>query len=162
MKNISKINKEIKNNAKKKFNSLKKQLDPKIEYNLKINKDNKTVTLFNNDVGVITGEFNFYGVIKPNGIFLWSYMISGVDKRFLPHIDRVKSLSHLFEKFEDKDSMLYHTFLTQDSIYLNDEERIKILELLLYLGEDMYFFVQPNLSGNLQLIYLTNTKQKRI
>ena len=120
------------------------------------------MSLFHENKKILTGKFNFYGIIRPNGIFLWSFMIPGIDKRILDQVNKVKSFSHLFENSSDKDMLLYKSFLDHDSILINEEEQKKLLDLILYLGNDIYYFVQTNKDGNLQLIYLSEITEQYV
>ena len=158
----SKILEKIKNNANIKYKAMEKILDNTIQYTIQINKKDKTMSLFHENKKILTGKFNFYGIIRPNGIFLWSFMIPGIDKRILDQVNKVKSFSHLFENSSDKDMLLYKSFLDHDSILINEEEQKKLLDLILYLGNDIYYFVQTNKDGNLQLIYLSEITEQYV
>lgn len=157
---LDKIN-NIRNIKFKKMED-KNILDQEKEYNIRINKNKNKLTLdvYYNKNKVLTGYPNFFGIIKPNGMFLWSYMIPGLDKRFIEQINKIKSFSHLFENSDDRDMMLYHSILTQDSIVLNKEEINKLFDLILYLSDDIFFFNQPNSYGNMQLIYLSTITEQ--
>ena len=158
----NKILNKIESNSSSKFEKMGKILDKKKEYNIKINKDKITLEVYQEKNKILVGDINFYGIIKPDGQFLWSYMIPGVDKRFVEQVKKIKSFSHLFENSDDKDMLLYHAILTQDSILLNKDETKKLLDLILYLSEDLYFFVQPNSTGNLQLIFLSSINEQYV
>lgn len=148
---------KIENNFNSKFKIMEKILDKKKEYNLNFNTKKMTMDLFDNKKNkILTGNINFYGIIKTDGQFLWAYVIPGIDKRFINKINKIKSFSHLFENSDNEDMMLYYSILTQDRIQLNEKEMKKLYKLLLYLSEDLHYFVNPNSIGNLQLIFLSN------
>ena len=158
----NKILDKIEINSSNKFDKMGKILDPKKEYNLKINKNKLNIEVYEKKDKILVGNLNFYGIIKPDGQFLWSYMIPGVDKRFVEKVNKIKSFSHLFENSDNKDMMLYHAILTQDTILLNKDETKKLLDLILYLSEDLYFFIQPNSTGNIQLIFLSSINEQYV
>ena len=145
-----------------KFANMSKVLDKKNNYNIKFNKDSNELELFDGEKKILSAIFNFYGIIKPDGRFMWAYMIPGIDRRIVSKIDKIKSFSHLFENSNDKKMLLFHQILTQDSIMLDSKEVNDLNKLILYLSEDMYFFNTPNNSGNIQLIYISKITEKYI
>ena len=157
----NKILDKIESNSNDKFKKMQKILSKKTQYHINLNRSKLTMEIYDDNKNkILNSKTNFYGIIKPDGRFFWAYMIPGVDKRFIKEIDKIKSFSYLFENSDDKDMMLYHSILTQDSIQLNKSETKKLLNLILYLNDDYYFFIQPNSTGNLQLIYLSEIIEK--
>ena len=154
------ILKKIEDNFDNKFKEISKILDIKKNYNIKFNKEQLIISL--NDNKIASTSFNFYGIIKSDGRFMWAYMIPGVDKRIISNIRKIKSFSHLFENSDNKLMMLYHQILTQDSILLNTEEIYLLNKLILYLSEDLYFFNSPNHSGNVQIINISKINEKYV
>lgn len=159
-KNKDDILNKIQDNFDKKFKEISKILDIKKNYNIKFEKDNIVFSLGDNKV--FSASFNFYGIIKQDGRFMWAYMIPGVDKRIISNIKKIKTFSHLFENSDNKLMMLYHQVLTQDSIILDPEEIYQVNKLILYLSEDLYFFNSPNNSGNIQIINISKINEKFI
>lgn len=157
-----KILSEINKNLDKKFNDISKILNIKKKYNTKIDKNSDEIIVFENDKKIISAKFDFYGIIKPNGQFYWAYMIPGIDRRFIPTIEKIKDSAYLFENSDNKDMMLYRQILTQDSIILNDDEIKNLLQLILYLGDNIYFIQSLNSMGNIQLIFLKEIVEKFI
>ena len=155
-----KILNEIDKVTNDKFKKMSKILDKKINYSVAFNKQKNELIISNDKEKVLTAEYNFYGIIRPDGRFLWAYMIPGVDKRLLPKINKIKSFSYLFEDSDDKTMMFYHQILTQDSILLNEDEIILLKNLILFLSEDLYYLNSINSSQNLQLLYLSEIKER--
>ena len=158
----SKIIQKIKNNSEVKYKKMGKILDKSKNYVIEINKKSNTISILDNKTKILSGKFNFYGIIRPNNTFVWSYMIPGIDKRIIKQVDKVKQFTHLFQDTDNEDFLLYHAMLNQDSIILNEEEQKKLLDLLLYLGDDLYFFIQSNKDGNIQLIYLSEITEQYV
>ena len=153
---------KIKKYSDNKFNEMSKILNKSKNYNIKFNKPKKQIELLDGDNKIISSEYNFYGIIKSNGLFLWAYMIPGVDKRIIDHIKKIKSSSYLFENSDNKTMILYHQVLTQDSIILNADEIMLVNTLILYLSNDLYFLNPPNNSNNIQIVTLSNIIEKYI
>jgi len=134
-----KILDKIEKNYNTRFKFMEKLLDKNKEYNIKIIRDKLNIEIYEGENKILTGNAKFYGIIKTDKRFLWSYMIPGVDKRFIKEVNKIKSFSHLFENSTDKNMMLYHSILNNDSILLDDKEVESLLKLILYLNDDMYF-----------------------
>ena len=161
-KNEPKILKEIKKISNDKFKEMAKILDKDKDYTIKFTKESNELQLFYQNKKNISATYNFYGIIKSDGRFMWAYMIPGVDRRIIQKIDKIKGFSHLFENSDNKIMLLYHQILTQDSIMLTEDEIPLIQDLILYLSEDLYFVNSVNSSNNLQLIYLSKVTEKYI
>ena len=157
-----KLLKDIEKISLDKFNKMSKILDKNKNYTITFNKDSNEIILMENNNKILIGNYNFYGIIKPDGRFMWAYMIPGVDKRILNSIKKIKSFAYLFENSDDKKMMLYHQILTQDSIMLNEDEIVDLRNLILYLSEDLYFFNSVNSAQNIQLIYLSKINEKYV
>ena len=157
-----KLLKKIEDNSEKKFSEISKVLDIKKNYDIKLKKENQEIIISEEDKKILSGNFKFFGIIKNDGTFYWSYMIPGVDKRIINYIDKIKSMSHIFQNSDDPDMLLFHRILTQDTINLEEDEIGKLNDLLLYLSDSLYFFNTIHKSGNLQLIYLTSINEKFI
>ena len=155
---VPKIIEKINDHSKDKFKEISKILDKNINYTIKF--DNNQIILFHENNKYLVGNFNFYGIITPDSRFMWAYMIPGIDKKLIKSIYKIKSFSHLFEDSDNKIMMFYHQVLTQDSILVNKEEMDLLNKLILYLGEDIYFFNTNNSSNNLQLIFLSKINER--
>ena len=54
----------------------------------------------------------------------------------------------------------FYQFLNNDNMFIPDEKYLGlIIDLLLYLGEDLYIFTVPNNENELQLIGLKNINE---
>lgn len=156
------ILKKIDDNTKSKFKEIEKILNIKKDYSIKFDKINNNIKVYEEDVKIITATYDFYGIIKPNGQFYWSYMIPGSDRKFIKKIEHIKNLSYLFENSDHPDMLFYHMILTQDSILITEDQVNKLLSLLLYLGGNKYFLHSMNSSGNIQLIFLKDIIEKYV
>lgn len=157
-----KILQEIKKNSNKRLKNMKKILDIKTDYNIKLLKDRFEMEILDGEKKIISGNFKFFGIIDKDLKFHWSYMIPSVDKRIINDIEKIKETKHLFQGSSNKDMMLFNSILSQDSIKLNEDEIDKLNDLLLYLSDGLYFFNTVHRSGNIQLLALTNINEKFI
>ena len=155
---LSKIEKYSDN----KFKEMSKILNKSKNYSIKFNKQKEQIELLDGDNKVISSEYNFYGIIKPDGRFLWAYMIPGIDKRISEKIKKIKSSSYLFENSDNKTMILFHQLLTQDSIMLNTDEIMLVNTVILYLSNDLYFLNPPNNSNNTQIVTLSKIIEKYV
>ena len=86
------ILKKIDDNTKSKFKEIEKILNIKKDYSIKFDKINNNIKVYEEDAKIITATYDFYGIIKPNGQFYWSYMIPGSDRKFIKKIEHIKNL----------------------------------------------------------------------
>lgn len=154
------ILKKIKENSNKKFKEIKKILDIKNNYDIKLVKEKFEMEIFEGDNKIISGNFKFLGIVDKDGVFYWPYMIPSVDKRIINDIEKIKSSKYLFQGSDNRDMMLFNSILSQDSIKLNMDEIDKLNDLLLYLSDGIYFFNTIHKSGNIQLLSLSNINEK--
>ena len=160
--NLPEIIKKINDNLAGKYKEISKYLDIKKNYQITFDKLNEEILVSENDKKIFTATYDFYGIIKQNGQFYWSYMIPGANRKFIKKIENIKQLSHLFENSDNEDILFYHQVLTQDSIFVDDSSVEKLLSLLLYLGGNTYFLHSVNSSGNIQLIFINDITEKFI
>lgn len=151
---------KINSHSDSKFKEISKFLNNNKNYTIEFT--DKELNLLSDKTKILSATFNFYGIIRPDGRFMWAYMIPGIDKRIIKNINRIKEFSYLFENSNDKTMMLYHQILTQDSILLDSKEILLLNKLILYLSDDLYFFNTPNKSNNIQIIYITKINEKYI
>ncbi len=149
-------------NRRKKFNSIKKILSSKKDkYTIKIN-DNKLNILLKNKK-IITSDYNFYGIMKDNNIWIWGSSIPGTNKEDIKKIKKIKSFSHLFENNNNERYLFYNMFLTQDIIYITDlKQKDWINYLLIYLDNSLYFLNPVNSKNNVQFFTMNKIYQKYI
>ena len=159
-KNTPEVIKKINQNLNERYTYISKYLDVNKNYQITFDKRNDELLLSEKDKKVFKATYDFYGIIKQNGQFYWSYMIPGASKKYIKKIDQIKNLSYLFENSDDPEMLFYHQILTQDSILLDDSKVQKLLAFLLYLGGNKYFLHSVNNSGNIQLIFLNEITEK--
>ena len=159
-KNVPLIIKKIEKNMDEKFKNISQFLDINKKYSISFDKENNEIDVTEKNNKVFSATYDFYGIVKQNGQFYWSYMIPGVDRRLFKRIEKIKNLSYLFENSDHPDMLLFHSVLTQDSVFVNDEQMKKILALLLYLGGNIYFLHSVNSNGNIQLIFIKKITER--
>jgi len=160
--NVPNILKKININKENKFKLITKILNIKKKYKLKFDNINNEINVLDNNKKIFVATYDFYGIIKPNGQFFWSYMIPGANLKFVDKIEKIKNMSYLFENSSHPDMLLFHRILTQDSILLTDQLIEKVLSLLLYLGGNKYYFNSINTNGNIQLIFINKITEQVI
>ena len=158
MKIIDKINK----NADEKFKKMSKILNLNKKYQIKFNKNKDEIDIFYKNKKLLSGKYNFYGIIKPDGHFYWANILPGISKDFSKKVLKVKKFNNLFENYDNKDSLFFNHILTNDSTLLNNNEIEKLNKLILFLTKDFYFFTPISPNGNLQLIFLSEITEKYI
>lgn len=156
-----KLLKNISENAKKKYNELKKKINIKSNYIISfdtINKEKKIVLKESKKIKLI-GDFNFYGIYnKDSQIWSWSNIIPDVDFKQIKFIEELRLKSYLFEKNADSSeiNLFFYQFLVNDSMIVPNKYISLIIDLLLYLTDDMYIFNPTNSINNIQFIGLKN------
>ena len=159
-KKIPEVIKKINENLQERYQYISKYLDIKKTYKITFDKLNEEILVSEKDKKIFIATYDFYGIVKQNGQFYWSYMIPGASKKFIKKIEQIKNLSYLFENSDDPDMLFYHQILTQDSILVDDDKIEKLLAFLLYLGGNKYFLHSINSSGNIQLIFINEITEK--
>ena len=159
--------KKISDNSVKKFNEIKKKIDINKNYTINfknINKELKLVFL-KNETPVLIGDFHFFGLYNPDTkIWKWANIIAGINNNIIEYIDKLRLKSYIFEKELEKKSnetnMFFYQFLTKDSMYIPSEKYLGlIVDLLIYLSDDLYLFQPSNTSNNIQFIGLSKINE---
>lgn len=161
---MGKINKKIESYYKKKIKEISKVLNKNDDYILALDDKHDKLKVIHEKTKkvILTGKYNFYGIINDD-TWIWASSIPGVNKKFIKKINELKQMSYLFENDNNPRILFYHQLLTQDMILLTDKEQINwINQLLIYLGNDIYFFNPTNTKGNLQFITLNQIIEKYI
>ena len=137
-------------------------LDNSLSYNIKF-KDND-LCLYLNDKLIIAGEYNFYGIYQQNtNLWIWATSIPGVNKKHLKNIKKIKKMDYLFENSKNIKDNFFYQLLTQDVIFIKNENLLEwINELLLYLSNNIFYFNPVNSDNNIQILSLINIKEKYI
>jgi hypothetical protein len=156
-----KLLKNISENAKKKYNELKKKISIKSNYIISfetINKEKKIVLKESKKIKLV-GDFNFYGIYnKESQIWSWANIIPEVDMNQIKFIEQLRLKSYLFEKNSDSSeiNLFFYQFLINDSMIVPNKYTSLIVDLLLYLTDDLYIFNPTNSINNIQFIGLKN------
>jgi hypothetical protein len=165
-KKMNPTNEKIEKYINEKVLEIAKILNPKENYALDFIKQGTKhlLGLFKNNKKIIVGDYNFYGIYQQNTkLWIWASSIPGVDLKHIKHIQKIKQFSHLFESDNDKKLNFYFQLLSQDVLFIPNEEMLEwINDLILYLSEDVYIFNPVNSEDNIQFISLSNIKQKYI
>lgn len=156
-----KLLKKISENSKKKFTQLKKKLNIETNYTITfdtINKEKKLVLKEDKKTKLI-GDFNFYGIYnKDTQIWNWANIIPEVDMKQIKFIEQLRMKAYTFEKNNDSSevNVFFYQFLTNDSMVIPSKYIGLIVDLILYLTDDLYIFNPTNSVNNVQFIGLSN------
>ena len=154
----------IDKNYKKKQLDMKKLLKSK-KLNIKFF-ENNILQIFENNKKLIEAEYNFWGIIKNNNIFVWANTIPLVYKQFKKNtlkIRKNKSLEKEYIKTNNNDMYFYSSILDNDMNLLEDSKYIEyIKKIILYLSKDMFIMTPINSKNNLQLITISKIRKKYI
>jgi hypothetical protein len=155
-----KLLEKIRKNSKDKFNKIKKKLNIKKNYTItfdKINKEPKLFLIENKKVKLV-GDFKFYGIYnKDTQIWTWSNIIPDVLLSQIKYIEELRSKAYIFEKNIDSSetNVFFYQFLINDSMIIPEKYISLVVDLLLYLTDDIYIFEPTNSINNIQFIGLS-------
>ncbi len=162
MKILEKINQVVEQKNKE----ITKILNPQKKYRINFFKTgkNKMLGIFDGKKMIIGGEYNFYGIYQPyTKLWIWASSIPGVDIMHIKNIKKLKSSDHLFQSESDPKLNFYYQLLTQDVLYITDDQMLDwINELILYLTGDLFYFNPANSDENIQFLTLVKIKEKYI
>ena len=149
------------NNDKKDYILNIINLKKKYKINFK-KKDNKLLELYNDNKKILVGTYNFYGIYqKSTKLWIWATSIPGINRKYIDIINKIKSYNYLFESSNNKRMNFYYQLLTQDIIYITDNNLLNwINELLLYISQDITYFNPINSNNNIQFIGLSKIIEK--
>ena len=157
------LDKIIRKNEQKN-KEITKILDLKKKYRIDFQKTGKKkqLCIFENNKLVLVGDYSFYGIYQyKTKLWIWASSIPGVDKLHIKKINLLKKSNHLFESDNNEKINFYYQLLTQDVIQILDEKVLEwIIDLLIYLSDDIYCFTPINNEGNMQFITLTKITEK--
>ena len=157
-----KIIKKIVKNQKDKLKGINKILNKNKNYTILFD-NNDRIVLTSDNKKVLTADYNFYGILQPNDIWIWATSIPGINVNTINKINSIRSNYHLFENSNDPKILFYHHFLTKDIIMLTDKKQIQwINELLLYLDDSIYYLNPLNSKKNIQFITLNKIFEKYV
>lgn len=155
-----KLLEKIRKNSKDKFNKIKKKLNIKKNYTITFDKINKEPKLFLVDKKEVklVGDFNFYGIYnKDTQIWTWSNVIPDVLLSQIKYIENLRNKAYIFEKNQDSSetNVFFYQFLINDSMIIPEKYVSLIIDLILYLTDDIYIFEPTNSINNIQFIGLS-------
>lgn len=160
-----KILDKIKDYNKDQEKKITKILNKKIVYDLIIDeKNDNMLNLMNQKKKVLTGNYTFYGIYKPNSsIWIWGSSIPGIRKTFVKKILKIRKMNYLFEKYDDDINSFFYQFLSQDMIFIPPNKKKEFLNhinnLLVYLGNGIISFYPKADNGYVQFVSLDNIKE---
>lgn len=162
MKILERINQVVKQKNKE----ITKILNPKKNYRIDFFKTNKNKMLgvFDGNKLIVSGEYNFYGIYQPyTKLWIWASSIPGVNLNHIKNIKKLKTSDYLFESDDDPKLNFYYQLLTQDVLYITNDQMLDwINELILYLTDDLFYFNPINSAENIQFLTLVKIKEKYI
>jgi hypothetical protein len=162
MKILDKINQIVEQKNKE----ISKILDTKKNYRIDFFKNgkNKMLGIFDGKKMVIAGEYNFYGIYQPyTKLWIWASSIPGIDLSHVKNIHKLKTSDYLFESNSDPKTNFYYQLLTQDVLYIDNDQMLDwINDIILYLSGDLFYFNPVNSDENIQFLTITKIKEKYI
>lgn len=162
MKILEKINQIVEQKNKE----ITKILDSKKKYRIDFFKTdkNKMLGIFDGKKMIVGGQYNFYGIYQPyTKLWIWASSIPGVNTSHIKNIRKLKKSDHLFESETDPKLNFYYQLLTQDVLYITDDQMLDwINELILYLSGDIFYFNPVNSDENIQFLTLVKIKEKYV
>jgi len=158
--------KKITKNSKDKFNLIQKKINIKKNYTIDFKNINKEVKILFKEKGnvKIIGDYHFFGTFNmETKIWVWANVIPGVRIDTINYIDKLRLKGYVFEKNINSSEiiMFFYQLLTNDTMFIPEQKYIGlIIDLLLYLSDDMYIFERPEGSSQIELIGLTKINEK--
>ena len=157
--------KKITENSKKKFKEIKKKININKDYTFDftiINKEPKIIFLENNKKKLL-GDFNFYGIYNnQNKLWTWANAIPNTSIDNIKYIEKIRMKAYIFEKMinNNQSILFFYQFLSNDSMLIPEEKYLAlIIDILLYISDDIYIFEPLNSIGNLQIIGLSKINE---
>jgi hypothetical protein len=146
-----KLLEKITKNSKNKFKEMQKKISINKKYKIDfktINKERKIVFKQVEDNKIIlTGDYHYFGRFnQETKIWTWANIIPSTNMEVINYINSLKLKGYIFEKNINSSEiiMFFYQFLTNDSMFIPDAKYLGlIIDLLLYLSDDMYIFEIP-------------------
>ena len=141
--------KKITNNSRDKFNIIQKKINIKKQYNIDFEIINKEMKMIFKDKGIrkVIGDYHFFGIFNnQTKIWTWANIIPNISIDKINYINQLKLKAYIFEKNINSSeiTMFFFQFLTNNSMFIPEEKYMGlIIDLLLYLSDDMYIFERP-------------------
>lgn len=152
--------------SKQKHKQTEKILNQKISYKINFLKKSKQnqMTVSNEKKLLLVGDYKLYGIYQNHTqLWIWASSIPGVEKSHIKNINRLKQAVYLFESESDEQINFYYQLLSQDVILIPDKELLDwIVDLVLFLSDDLILFTPSNSNDDIQFIGLSKINEKYI
>lgn len=157
------ILKKIDKNQKIKAKKFSKLLNQKKNYTIIFDEKKDRINLLQDNKKILTCSYYFYGIIQLNNLWIWGTSIPGVSNEIKENIKKIKKNSKMFKNSNNKRSMFYYQFLTQDVLAITEDIQVYwINSLLLYLDKSIFYLNPTNEKNNLQFINIKKIYEKYI
>jgi hypothetical protein len=159
------ILKKIKEYNNKKTIEFNKKLNIKKKYNLNFDKTKKDIiTMSEDSKKILVGKFIFFGIYQPiNQLWVWSSSIPGVNQKHIKLIREIRNKSYIFENEDNDDIMFIYQFLTNDVIYVDNENQLTLISNVLnYLSDGFHMLTPINKASNQQFLCITKILEEYI
>ena len=111
----------------------------------------------------LLGDFHFYGIYNnENKLWIWANAIPNTSIDTVRYIEKLRLKSFVFEKMinNNQSILFFYQLLNNDSMIIPDEKYLGlVIDLLLYLTDDLYIFEPLNSIGNTQIIGLSKINE---
>ena len=162
-----KLLEKITKNSKNKFKEMQKKIsiNKKYKINFKtINKEEKIVFKeIENNKTKFSGDYHYFGRFnQETKIWVWANILPSTNIEVINYINSLKLKGYIFEKNINNSEiiMFFYQFLTNDSMFIPDSKYMGlIIDLLLYLSDDMYIFEIPISAKEIDLVGLVRINE---
>jgi hypothetical protein len=156
---------KISKNSKKKFKEIQKTIDIRKTYKItfdKINNQKKIFFIDNKNIKLI-GDYHFYGIYNTQTkLWTWANILPNVSIDTTKYIDEIRTKGYLFEKMANNNqtTQFFYQFLTNDIFLITDTKYLAlVIDVLLYITDEMYIFEQQNNSNEIFFYGLTKISE---
>lgn len=161
--------KKITKNSKDKFNLIQKKININKNYIIDFKTINKEIKIVFKETGTknkdikVVADYHFFGRFNTQTkIWTWANIMPNISIEIINYIDSLRLKGYIFEKNINSSEivMFFYQFLTNNSMFIPEEKYIGlIIDLLLYLSDDMYVFERPNSPTEIDLIGLVKINE---
>jgi len=160
--------KKITKNSKDKFKIIQKKININKNYIIDFKTINKEVKIVFKETGKGTGikviaDYHLFGRFNTQSkLWTWANIIPNMSLEIINYVDSLRLKGYIFEKNINSSEvvMFFYQFLTNDSMLIPDEKYMGlIIDLLIYLSDDMYVFERPNSNTEIDLIGLVKINE---
>ena len=137
--------KKLFNNSKKKNTILKKYINIKDNYKVSFEKINsiKKLVLKKSNHKKLVGDYNVYGMYnKQSELWTWVNILPKYTIHQIKYIEELKLKAFIFEKSSESSQikLFFYQFLSNDMMIIPEKYIGLIIDLLLYLTNDLHIF----------------------